>query len=143
MIMVKRPCLGRRRDLYTTKLPEAIILSNQSRLKRQDVNNPTENDTSLVLGEPESNRLAVHGAPPNDSSARGLAPRDVASYPEEAELDLRHLLGMLVRRWKVMLAAFSVVVLATVIWTWTSTPIYQAKATIQVDSSKNKIAGGM
>lgn len=121
-----------------------INVNNRNGTDREAVNSTPDNtpNTSMMPADADARRLAVNGSAPLDVGTRVLLPNTMRDQ-EEGELDLRQLLGVFLRRWKVMLAAFLTVVIATIIYTWTTTPIYEAKSTIQVDSSKGSRIGGM
>ena len=106
------------------------------------VNGKAEN-MSLLPAESSANRLAVNGGGAYEAGTRSVVSRVAGPYEEETEINFHQLLGMFLRRWKVMLAAFLVVVTVAVVFTWTATPIYEAKSTVQVDTSKSARFSGM
>jgi succinoglycan biosynthesis transport protein ExoP len=75
----------------------------------------------------------------------GYAPgmRDQMAMPtrwveeESEDVDVRQILTMLRRRWKILLTTFVAVVTLGVIYTWTVRPVYQATTKILVDSQKS------
>jgi capsular exopolysaccharide synthesis family protein len=118
--------------------------NNHNGTDREAVNNPSDNtsNTSMLPADADARRLAINGSAPLDAGTRVLLPHTMREQ-EESDLDLRQLLGVFLRRWKVMLATFLTVVIGTIIYTWTATPIYEAKSTIQVESSKGARFAGM
>lgn len=96
-------------------------------------------------GTEDSNRGENGEAPSTEMQPFRVRPADVRSYEtppgryyteEEPEgLDLRQLLAMLRRRRKILLAVFLTIVATGALWTWLSRPVYQATATLLVNTS--------
>lgn len=67
------------------------------------------------------------------------APVNDQQQDDTEGIDLHEAIGMLFRRWRVMLAAFAIVVTAGALFTFTRRPIYESAATVVVSTGK---AGG-
>ncbi len=114
------------------------------------MNDNTERDslvstTTTANGSPnpEFNRLAV-----DDSRQFGMAqpaPMFRSAWNmgagEETDLNPRQVLAVFFRRWKIMLATFLTVVLSVAAYTFTTTPIYQAEALVELEQSNGSQLG--
>ena len=72
--------------------------------------------------------------------ANGSSP---GPHPEESDLHLRDFLN-LVRRNLLLIAALAAAVVGATVWyTWTAAPVYEARATIHVDRERQPVAPSM
>ena len=70
---------------------------------------------------------------------RRLSPRLASGGDEGAtDLDLRRLLAVPLRRWKIVIASFLSVVTVIAVYSWASRPVYKATARLLVDTSSRQ-----